>query len=163
MVHELEDLKKCQSKKKIQKSHTLGPGPTHNSPNLLANHRMSKDNKIKTLEAELKLLKQLELENLRKMSRENQQRLEAEASFPAIFPYEGKAAIMAEIDQQREDDLKKKKETARKEENEVLKSVEDDIKHLEDDIQKLEDSEGHIDNTVESSQIHSLKTNKVFT
>ena len=122
----------------------IGPGPTHNTDRRLNNHRMPKQDK--------------RFEPL--VDIEPEVHLAPEASIPAIFPYEGKAAIMAEMDdwsRAAENKMADKihKENKIQQENEVLKTVADNLQELEDI------AEEHIDNTVEGDLVHFKKSNKV--
>lgn len=135
---------------------SLGPGPTHNKNNRLENHRMPKhDNRFDSEENWF-------VSNENRFESSDHQRgfSQPDSSIPAIFPYEGKAAIMAEMDRQiqressiwNKDDPKKKDKIERSE-NEVLKAVE------EDDLERI--AEAHIDNTVEDDIQHARKSVKV--
>ena len=116
----------------------LGPGPTHNSPQArLGNHRMSKENKLE----ELKHEKEYKHGN----------------NFPAVFPYEGKAAIMAELNRVSgivpgSQEMNRVSGSQGYLENKVLKT----------ELNLDEFAEEHIDNMVDSQQSDFRKTNKVY-
>ena len=122
----------------------LGPGPTHNSPQArLGNHRMSKENKLE----ELKHEKEYKHEN----------------NFPAVFPYEGKAAIMAELN--RVSGIVPGSQGYS--ENQEMNRVSGSQGYLENEVLKTElnldeFAEEHIDNMVDSQQSDFRKTNKVY-
>jgi len=142
------DLSQPEPKQEPEESeetnkHHAGPGPTHNTDRRLNNHRMPKQDK--------------RFEPL--VDIEPEVHLAPEASIPAIFPYEGKAAIMAEMDgwsRAAENKMTDKihKENKIQQENEVLKTVADNLQELEDI------AEEHIDNTVEGDLVHFKKSNK---
>lgn len=156
---DMEETKKEQhgaSTAEDNKKHQhAGPGPTHNKNNRLENHRMPKhDNRFDSKENRF-------VSNENRFESSDHQRgfSQPDSSIPAIFPYEGKAAIMAEMDRQiqressiwNKDDPKKKDKSERSE-NEVLKAVE------EDDLERI--AEAHIDNTVEDDIQHARKSVK---
>ncbi|XP_023349455.1 protein spaetzle 4 isoform X3 [Eurytemora carolleeae] len=128
-------------RKSSSKKHS-GPGPTHNSPQArLGNHRMSKENKLE----ELKHKKEYKHEN----------------NFPAVFPYEGKAAIMAELN--RVSGIVPGSQGYS--ENQEMNRVSGSQGYLQNEVLKTElnldeFAEEHIDNMVDSQQSDFRKTNK---
>lgn len=144
-----QKIQKIAKKKSTEKKKKHGgPGPTHNSNPRLVNHRISKESKS---------FQSLELQTFDAP----QAQLTPEASIPAIFPYEGKAAIMAELN--RLADRVDTKLNFAAEVNEKKLPHAEEIKDLQDKEMLLELAEiadEHIDNTVESDQTHFKKSSK---
>jgi len=127
------DPKKSDFSPVVQTSHRLGPGPTHNSRESasfdLGSMRESKDNKL------------------------SNHRL---SHVPAVFPYEGRAALFAELQQYSDQEFEaaKKMGSSGPGQNSV-----DSLDTVET-LWSLGSAGGHMDNTVESDQVHAQKTRK---
>merc|ERR1712223_2287974 len=127
------DPKKSDFSPVVQTSHRLGPGPTHNSRESanfdLGSRRESKDNKL------------------------SNHRL---SHVPAVFPYEGRAALFAELQQYSDQEFEaaKKMGSSGPGQNSV-----DSLDTVET-LWSLGSAGGHMDNTVESDQVHAQKTRK---
>merc|ERR1719507_2002113 len=126
------DPKKSDFSPAVQASHRLGPGPTHNRDSeesfKVGAARESKDSKL------------------------SNHRL---SHVPAVFPYEGRAALFAELQQYSDQEFEAAK---------MLGSSAPGHNSVDslDTVETLWSlgSHGHIDNTVESDQVHEQKNRK---
>jgi len=122
--------KKSDFSRAAEASHRLGPGPTHNSEpeSLGLSARESKDSKL------------------------SNHRL---SHVPAVFPYEGRAALFAELQQYSDQEFEAAK---------MLGSSAPGHNSVDslDTVETLWSlgSGGHMDNTVESDQVHEQKNRK---
>jgi len=130
-----------------------GPGPTHNSNRRLANHRMPKGaNSFHTLSLDPNL------------HEDGLSPYQPEASIPAIFPYEGKAAIMAELNRLADSQPAAVPDDAKV--DHIAAKIKMDARELVDapsqdvpfDIESIANE--HIDNTVEGDLVHFKKSSK---
>merc|ERR1719454_2768135 len=131
MLKGTRDPKKSDFSPAVQASHRLGPGPTHNresEESLVETARESKDSKL------------------------SNHRL---SHVPAVFPYEGRAALFAELQQYSDQEFEAAK---------MLGSSAPGHNSVDslDTVETLWSlgSGGHMDNTVESDQVHDQKNRK---
>lgn len=111
----------------------MGPGPTHNKDNSrLANHRMTKESKLFNPTID---------------------------SIPAVFPYEGRAMFLEELNNNPRGG-KDIKALPRKMEIPHETQIQEEKKEIENDIILDAIASEHMDNTVESDQTHYKKSHK---
>jgi len=111
----------------------MGPGPTHNKDNSrLANHRMTKESKLFNPTID---------------------------SIPAVFPYEGRAMFLEELNNNHRGG-KDIKALPRKMEIPHETQIQEEKTEIENDIILDAIASEHMDNTVESDQTHYKKSHK---
>jgi len=127
------DPKKSDFSPAVQASHRLGPGPTHNRDSeesfKVGAARESKDSKL------------------------SNHRL---SHVPAVFPYEGRAALFAELQQYSDQEFEAAKMLGSSAPGHNSVDSLDTVETL----WSLGSHGGHMDNTVESDQVHSQKKRK---
>lgn len=126
----LEVLKGSRDPKKADLSPVpaagrLGPGPTHNKEPVGQREARTEDSKL------------------------NNHRL---SDMPVVFPYEGRAALFAELQHFSDQEFEAAKSSRGMESMDSVDTVET--------LWSLGSTAGHMDNTVESDQVHQKKTRK---